>query len=45
MTEKQKNLLIEIKASMPPDSAYVVDTNTIRWELLIQLLETILENE
>lgn len=45
MTEKQKNLLIQIKSTIPPDSPHTfgyVDTNQMRWEWLISLLETML---
>jgi hypothetical protein len=45
MTEEQKRLLQQLKATIPPDNPHThgyTDTNQIRWEMLIELLETIL---
>jgi hypothetical protein len=45
MTEKQEQLLKQLKSSMPPDDPHVfsyVDLNQMRWEWVISLLETML---
>jgi hypothetical protein len=46
MTEEQKELLNRIKGLMPPNNPHTAgyaDNNQIRWEILIELLETMLK--
>ena len=48
MTEEQRDLLRRLKSTIPPDDPHVytyLDTNQLRWEMLISLLETMLGDE